>query len=116
VTELIKLKRFMNPHYQLPADVEILEDYLTEYTYAECAAGKLWEEKATSYTAKDTAVTEVTTGGEKFKLSSPETAQKTAITAANLYNGRCKDKWGNLGCAIRITQSTVAGIPGKPVE
>jgi len=116
MTSLEKLTHFMKPNYQLDSDKTFLEDYITEYTYPECAAAALWEEIAGSLAPNASDVGEITTGAEKFKFISPLTTQSSALVTAKIYSDRCDILNNNLGCAIRITQSAVAGIPGKPID
>jgi len=114
MTAIDNLRRFMRPNYQDPSDEALLAAYITKYTYPECAASALWEELAGSYSATKPSIGEITTGAEKFKFYSPVTAQQSAMSTASMYAKRCDALNNNLGCAIRITKSPVAGIPGKP--
>lgn len=41
-TELEKLKHYMYPFYQASSDTSVLEWHITEYTYADVAASRMW--------------------------------------------------------------------------
>lgn len=109
-TNLEKLAHYMKPLYQEATDVALLEEYLSEYTYPECAAAKLWEEKAGEYALSGGGITEMITGAEKFKYSSPETLQKVAMENAYRYQQRCDDIKGYGSCAIPVAKAPVGGV------
>jgi len=109
MTNLDKLKHFMKPYYQEVTDEVLLNEYLSQYTYPECAAAALWEELSGSAGMVTDALNEIDTGGEKIKYFSPETMQKTCLANAKMYQQRCNDIKGVGGCAISVMRSTVAG-------
>jgi len=114
MTSLENLKRFMKPFYQAVTDETLLNEYIVTYVYPECAAAALWEELATTASVQTTGINEIDTGGEKFKYFSPKTMQEVCLKAVVLYSNRCDALKGGGSCAIRIKQSDVAGVPGKP--
>lgn len=112
MSNLDKLKRFMYPLYQEIADEVILEEYLVEYIYPECAAAAMWEEESGRYALQGKGIVEFVTGAEKFKYASPDTLAFVATNAAKMYRGRCNDIQGNGSCAVKVSRETVAGIEG----
>ena len=115
MTDLEKLTHFMKPFYQDAGDQTLLQAYLTDYTYPECAAAALWEELASSASMQASGISEIDTGAEKFKYFAPDTVHKTALASAKIYNDRCAALTGQTLCMVRVKQSDVAGIPGKPL-
>lgn len=110
MTELDKLKHFMKPYYQTDDDETLLNDYLTEYTYAVCAASALWYELAGEVGLNQDGLQQVDTGAEKFKYSEPGTIQLACTRQAAHYEKRCNaiNKIGS--CSVKVIKAPVAGI------
>lgn len=110
MTDLKKLRHFMKPYYQIDDDNILLNDYLTQYTYPECAAGALWEELSGSIGLGNEGLLKMSTGAEKFEYGTPGTMQLACKTQAKLYNDRCEIIKGIGSCAIKVSKATVAGV------
>jgi hypothetical protein len=107
---LEQLTRFMEPYYQAAGDQTLLQDYLDEYQYAECAAAALWNELLGKAGLAMKGTLKIDTGAEKFVYSEPGTMQLACQRAANLYTQRCDDIKGQGSCAIRVSKATVGGV------
>lgn len=110
MSDLKKLKHFMNPYYQTDDDNLLLNDYLTDYTYPECAAAALWEELSGSVGLGKEGLLKMSTGAEKFEYGAPGTMQLACEKQAKLYKQRCEDINGIGACAIIVSKTTVAGV------
>lgn len=110
--ELDKLKHFMKPYYQdgTPETDAFLTAYLTEYTYAECAAAALWGEKAGELAFENEGLLKTSTGAEKFEFGAPGTMQLAAKNQSEYYQSRCDDLNSVGACAIRVKKNSVGGI------
>jgi hypothetical protein len=110
VTDLKQLRHFMKPYYQTDDDNILLNDYLTTYTYPECAAGKLWEELGGSKGLGNEGLLKMSTGAEKFEYGTPGTMQLACEKQAKLYNDRCNDIHNIGSCAVKVNKATVANV------
>lgn len=110
MTDLVKLRHFMSPYYQIDDNNILLNAYLDDYTYPECAAAALWEELGGAVGLGNQGLLKVATGAEKFDYATPGTMQAACVKQAKLYKDRC-DVIGGIGsCAVRISKATVAGV------
>ena len=110
MTNLEKLTHYMEPYYQDAGDVALLNEYLTEYTYPECAASVLWYELAGKAGLGNKGVQKIDTGAEKFVYSEPGTMQLACIKQGDYYEQRCDDIQGIGSCAIIVDKATVGGV------
>lgn len=110
MTDLEKLKHFMAPYYQDAADETLLNAYLVDYIYAECAASALWYELAGKAALNVKGLQAIDTGAEKFKYSEPGTIQLACQKQGDYYSKLCDNKKGIGSCAIKVQKATVAGI------
>ncbi len=110
MTNIEKLKHFMKPYYQETTDNSLLNSYLTDHTYPECAAAALWNELVGSVGLENEGTLKIDTGAEKFVFSEPGTMQLACKKSADYYTERC-DTVTNVGaCAIKVIRSNVAGL------
>ncbi len=110
LSDLQKLTRFMAPYYQEVGDQTILQDYLTEYTYPECAASALWYELGGTAGMEMQGVSKVDAGAEKFVYNTPSTIQQGLMKQGDYYKERCKDL-SNIGsAAIKVSKCPVGNI------
>ncbi len=110
MTELQKLIHFMQPYYQTAADMALLEAYITQYTYAECAASALWYELKGKAGLQLQGVQKIDTGAEKFVYSEPGTMQLACQKNGDYYSQRCDDILGIGSCAVKVSRTTVGGV------
>lgn len=110
VTNLEKLQKFMRPYYQTETDETMLSEYITTYTYPECAAAALWEELLGEAGLVNKGVESIDTGAEKFKYNAPTTVQDAIRMQIELYTERCNVLTGNCSSAIRVAKTAVGGI------
>ena len=110
MTNLKKLRHFMSPYYQTDDDNILLNTYLDDYTYPECAAAILWEELGGSVGLGNQGLLKMSTGAEKFEYGTPGTMQAACAKQAALYKDRCDTINGIGACAIRVSKATVAGV------
>lgn len=110
MTNLAKLKHFMSPYYQEIADEELLNDYLIDYIYPECAASALWYELAGKAGLDINGLQQLDTGAEKFKYSEPGTIQLACEKQGKYFERRCNYLTKTGACLIKVEKSTVAGI------
>ncbi len=110
MTNLEKLKHFMAPYYQLSTDEDLLNAYLTDYAYPECAASALWYELGGKAGLSRKGAQGIDTGAEKFKYSEPGTIQLACYKQGDLYQERCNVLTGSGSCVVKVSKATVAGI------
>jgi len=110
MTNLEKLKHFMAPYYQEVADETLLEEYITDYTYPECAASVLWYELSGKTGLQMDGLQKMDTGAEKFVYSEPGTMQLACNKQGDYYAIRCDMKTGSGSSAIKVSKSTVGNI------
>lgn len=110
MTNLDKLKHFMAPYYQDIEDESLLNDYLADYVYPECAASALWYELAGKVGLNLNGTLKIDTGAEKFQYSEPGTMQLACDRQGKYYEGRCKILKGYGAVAVKVEKSSVAGI------
>ena len=110
LTDLSQLTRFMAPYYQDAGDQTLLQDYLTKYTYPECAASALWYELAGKAGLALKGVQKIDTGAEKFGYSEPGTMQLACNKQGDYYAGICNDLNGVGSCVATVDKATVGGV------
>ena len=110
LSDLQKLRRFMKPYYQDDDDNVVLNAYLTDYTYPECAAQVLWEELSGEVGLGNMGLLKMSTGAEKFEYGTPGTIQAACDKQAKLYKERCEVINGVGSCAIKVSKSSVGGV------
>jgi len=110
VTDLEKLVHFMAPYYQDVSDETLLNAYLVDYIYPECAASTLWYELAGNTGLQLKGLQKIDTGAEKFVYSEPGTMQLACNKQGDYYAVRCN----NLQCigsfAAIVDKATVGGV------
>ena len=110
MTEIEKLKHFMKPYYQETSDNTLLQTYIEDYTYSECAAQTLWSELMGEAGMQMEGLQKIDTGAEKFVYSEPGTMQLACKKASDYYGERCAIR-NNVGAvAVKVTRSNVAGL------
>ncbi len=110
MTNIDKLKHFMEPYYQEASDLSLLQDYLDEYTHPECAASALWYELKGKIGFDLDGVRKIATGAEKFEYSEIGTMQLACDKNGKYYQSRCEDLAGNGSAAIKVSKADVGGI------
>lgn len=110
MTDLEKLEHFMKPYYQESGDTTLLETYITDYTYPECAASALWKELAGEVGLQMNGVQKIDSGAEKTVYSEPGTMQLAVIKQGNYYAERCNDIKRIGSIAIKVNSPAVGGI------
>ena len=110
VEDIDKLKHFMKPYYQDVGDLTLLNDYLTDYTYPECAASALWFELGGSKGLEMEGVQKIDSGAEKTVFSEPGTMQLACEKQGRYFGERCNDLNGSGSIMIKTSSPSVGGI------
>lgn len=110
MTDLAKLKHFMSPYYQEDVDEALLNDYLTDYKYPECAASKLWYELKGKLALGMDGLRKIATGAEKFEYVEPTTLQAACDKNGKYYEEQCAALKYEGSMAIRVAKTTIGGI------
>ena len=110
MTDLTKLKHFMEPYYQEVTDETLLQEYLTDYTYPECAASALWYELKGKVGFDSDGVRKIATGSEKFEYSEIGTLQLACDKNGKYYGERCDALNQNGSMAVKVSKATVGGV------
>ena len=110
MTDLEKLKHFMNPYYQDVSDEALLNVYLTDYTYPECAASALWYELGGKAGLEMQGVQKIDSGAEKTVFSEPGTMQLACDRQANYFGERCNDINGVGSVVVKTSKPNIGGI------
>jgi len=110
VTNANKLKHFMKPYYQELTDMSLLADYITDYTYPECAASALWYELAGEKGLALDGIQKIDTGAEKFVYSEPGTMQLACEKQGKYFAERCNDINGSGSVVVKTSKPTIGGI------
>ena len=100
----------MKPNYQCKEDEDLLNDYLTTYTYPECAASALWYELQGSTGLENDGINKISTGAEKFDFSEPGTLQLACQRLGDFYKTRCENIKGIGSAAVKVSKATIGGV------
>jgi len=90
----------------------LMTEYVSQYTYAECAASALWSELSGTVGLQDQGLSKIDTGAEKFVYSAPTTLQEACRNQAKYYSQLCRNLNGEGSAAIKVAHETVAGVTG----
>lgn len=110
MTSTEKLKHFMKPYYQEITDISLLETYIADYAYPECAASVLWFELAGELGFQMDGVQKLDTGAEKFVYSEPGTMQLACEKQGKYFAERCNDLNGYGSVMVKVAKGSVGGI------
>lgn len=110
MTDVEKLKHFMNPYYQDLVDLGLLTAYITDYQYPECAASALWYELSGKAGLEMQGVQKIDSGAEKTVFSEPGTMQLACDRQGKYFGERCKDLNGIGSVAIKTSKPSIGGI------
>ena len=100
----------MSPYYQDVSDTPLLDEYITTYTYPECAASALWFELGGRVGMQMDGVQKIDTGAEKFVYSEPGTMQLACERQGKYFGERCDMVMGHGSAAIKTSKASVGGI------
>lgn len=112
LSDLDRLKHYMEPYYQEDSDEDLLSAYLEDYTYPECAAEKLWFELEGKAGLGLQGLTKMDTGSEAFTYSEPGTMQLACQKAAEYYREQCFIKKRVGSAAIKVAKTPIGGVGG----
>ena len=108
--DIDKLKHFMEPYYQDITDETLLQEYLDENIYPECAASKLWYELQGKVGFQNEGISKINTGAEKFEYSQIGTLQLACERNGKYYDDKCKELNQNGSLVVRIAKGVVGGV------